>query len=114
MDHQLAVLVQTDVGGACVRLLVTEYLTEASQQALYPLIRRARILFPPVAVTVDLTAAAQVEAAGVELLRRVVDRDGTIGGVGPVDIFLPAELPDHPSGPYRMTRHRQGLGWSPA
>ncbi|WP_309124960.1 hypothetical protein [Kocuria sp.] len=100
MDHTLSALVQIDLDGAYVRLLVTGCVTEASQPALYPLIRRARALSPPVTVTVDLTvdltAAEHVEVVGVDLLRWAVDHDKSMGGAGPVKILLPDELPDHP------------------
>ena len=105
MDHKLSVLVQIDLDGAYVRLLVTGCVTEASQQALYPLIRRARTLIPPVTVTVDLTAAEHVEVVGVDLLRWAVDHDESMGGAGPVQILLPDELPDHPPAPARMIHH---------
>lgn len=114
MDHKLAVLVQTNDDEAYVRLLVTGCLTKASQQGLYPMIRRARMLVPSVTVTVDLTAAEHVKATGVDLLRWAVDHDETMSGVGPVDILLPDELPDHSSAPFRMTHHLRGPRWSPA
>ena len=114
MDHQLAVLIQTAVGGGCVCLLVTGCLTDASQEDLYPLIRRARMLVPPATITVDLTAAEHVKVTGVDLLRWAVDHDGTLGGVEPVEIVLPDQLPNHPPAPVRMTHHLRGPGWSPA
>ncbi|MEX5270410.1 hypothetical protein [Kocuria sabuli] len=111
MDHKLSVLVQVDLDGRYVRLLVTGCLTEDSQHALHPLIRRARTLIPPVTVSVDLTAAEHVEAVAVEQLRRAADHDPSLEGTGPVELLLPAGLPDHPEAPARMTRHLRAPGW---
>ncbi|MFI7494747.1 hypothetical protein ACH9D2_08505 [Kocuria sp. M4R2S49] len=99
MDHRLSVLVQVDLGGAYVRLAVTGCLTEANQHVLYPLVRRARTLIPPVTVSVDLTAADHVEAIAVDLLRWAVDHDGTMGGAGAgaVELVVPDDLPGHRS-----------------
>lgn len=110
MDHKLSVLVQVDLDGAYVRLLVTGRLTEANQHALHPLIRRARTLLPPVTVSIDLTAAEHVEAIAVDLLRWTVDHDEALSGGSPVEVLVPAVLADsvpartvaRPRGPKRM------------
>ena len=110
MDHKLSVLVQVDLDGAYVRLLVTGRLTEANQHALHPLIRRARTLLPPVTVSIDLTAAEHVEAIAVDLLRWTVDHDEAMDGGSPVEVLVPAVLADRapartvarPRGPKRM------------
>ena len=94
MDHKLSVLVQVDLDGAYVRLLVTGRLTEANQHALHPLIRRARTLLPPVTVSIDLTAAEHVEAIAVDLLRWTVDHDDAMDGGSPVEVLVPAVLAD--------------------
>ncbi|GEO92305.1 MULTISPECIES: hypothetical protein [Kocuria] len=105
MDHQLSVLVQVDLDGRYVCLLVTGCLTEASQQALSPVVARARTLLPPVIVSVDLTSAAHVEAPAVDLLRWALDHDECPHEVtSPVQILTPAELPDH----------RPAPAWSPS
>ena len=93
MDHKLSVLVQVDLDGRYVRLLVTGCLTEDSQHALHPLIRRARTLIPPVTVSVDLTAAEHVEAAAVEQLRRATDHDPALTGTSPVEVGV--EVGEH-------------------
>lgn len=110
MEHKLSVLVQVDLDGSYVRLVVTGCVTEASQQALYPLVRRARRLIPPVTVTVDLTGAEHVEAAGVDLLRWALDHDTTIGGASPVQVLTSAELPAHLPAPARDAGRLQDWG----
>ncbi|MFE7630985.1 hypothetical protein [Kocuria sp. NPDC057446] len=95
MDHKLSVLVQVDLDGAYVRLVVTGCLTEANQHVLYPMVRRARALMPPVTVSVDLTAAGHVEAIAVDLLRWAIDHNETLDGVSPVELLIPNGLPAH-------------------
>lgn len=109
MDHKISVLVQVDLDGAYVRLLVTGGLTEANQHALYPLIRRARTLIPPVAVSVDLTAAEHVEPIAVDLLRWAVDHDETMAGTSPVEVLTPAGAPDRTRAPGRKAPHLRDL-----
>lgn len=104
MDHKLSVLVQIDLDGAYVRLAVTGCLTEANQHVLYPLIHRARTLIPPVTVSVELTAAAHVEAAAVDLLRWAIDHDETPDGASPVELLVPNGLPSHGLAPTRPHR----------
>jgi hypothetical protein len=106
MDHKLSVLVQVDLDGAYLRLAVTGCLTEANQHVLYPLVRRARTLIPPVTVSVDLTAAGHVEANAVDLLRWAIDHDETAEAVSPVELLVPNGLPHHELTPDR-TRHRR-------
>ena len=65
MHHKLSVLVQVDLDGRHVRLVVTGCLTEVSHRALGPLVRRARTLVPGIAVVVDATAALHVARSGV-------------------------------------------------
>lgn len=97
MDHKLSVLVQIDLHGAYVRLIVTGCVTEANQHALHPLVARARTLIPTVAVTVDLTGAEHVEAGAVDLLRWALEHDDTTAG--PVEVLTalghPAHQPTH-------------------
>jgi hypothetical protein len=103
VDHKLSVLVQVDVDGAYVRLVVTGCLTEANQHVLYPLVRRARTLIPPVTVSVDLTAAGHVEAIAVDLLRWAVDHDGISDGA--VELLVPDVLTAHrPAAPSLVRR----------
>ncbi|MUN62500.1 hypothetical protein GMA12_05000 [Kocuria sediminis] len=111
MDHKLSVLVQVDLDGRYVRLLVTGCLTEANQHALHPLIRRARTLIPPVTVSVDLTAAEHVEGNAVGQLRTAVHDDPTLEGTSPVELLLSGVLPEHPDAPTRMTHHLRAPGW---
>lgn len=101
MDHNLSVLVQIDLDGCYVRLAVTGCLTEADQHVLYPLVRRARTLIPPVTVSVDLTSAGHVEPAAVDLLRWAIDHDDVPDGAGAVELLVPSGLPSHCSSPVR-------------
>lgn len=95
MRHKLSVLVQVDLDGKHVRLVVTGCLTEVNHRALCPLLRRARTLVPGVEVLVDVTAAHHVETAAVDLLRWAAEHDDDVAGTAPVDFVLPAELPSH-------------------
>ena len=92
MDHKLSVLVQIDLDGRSVRLVVTGCLTELNHHVLHPVIRRARTLLPPVTVTVDLTAAKHIEEIAVDLLCWATDHDKSHS---PVIILTPARLPEH-------------------
>ncbi|GEO97250.1 hypothetical protein [Kocuria turfanensis] len=94
MNHKLSVTVQVDLDGEYVRVLATGCLTEASQRALHPLIRRARILTPGIHVTVDLSGAHHIEATGMELLRRALE-DTDSAGSRPVALVVPDVLPHH-------------------
>ncbi|MFE7628870.1 hypothetical protein [Kocuria sp. NPDC057446] len=95
MDHKLSVLVQIDLDGRYVRLLVTGCVTEANQHVLYPLVHRARTLIPPVKVTLDLTCAQHVEAPAVDLLRWALDQDDRDSNTSPVEVLTGEELPHH-------------------
>ena len=115
MDHKLSVLVQIDLDGAYVRLIVTGCLTEANQHVLYPLVRRARTLIPPVTVSVDLAAAGHVEPNALDLLRWAIDHDDTLQGVSPVELLIPNGLPTHGPTPLPpRTAHRPRGGTSPS
>jgi hypothetical protein len=111
VDHKLSVLVQVDLNGAYLRLVVTGCLTEANQHVLYPLVRRARTLIPPVTVSVDLTAAGHVEAIAVDLLRWAVDHDGTPDGAGTVELLVPDALPAHRPAEPSVVRRLEASGW---
>lgn len=95
MDHHAAVLVQVDHLSASVRLVVSGCLTERNQQAVRPLVVRARTLIPPATVTVDLTGADHVEAAAVDLLRWTFDEDAMLERNGLVELLVPDPLPGH-------------------
>jgi hypothetical protein len=106
MDHKLSVLVQIDLDGRYLRLLVTGCVTEANQHILYPLVRRARTLIPPVTVTVDLTTAQHVETAAVDLLRWALDQEDLDPTTSPVEVLTGTELPHHRHGTTPTTRPR--------
>jgi hypothetical protein len=110
MDPKLSVLVQVDLDGAYVRLGVTGCLTEANQHVLCPLVRRARILIPPVIFSVDLTEADHVEAIAVDLLRWAFDHDETLDGASPVELLVPDVLPAHPHSPVPVIPNMKALG----
>ncbi|PLC11019.1 hypothetical protein AUQ48_00565 [Kocuria flava] len=95
MHHKLSVLVQVDLDGRTVRLVVTGCLTELNHRALAPLLRRARGLVPGIRVSVDLAAAHHVEAAAVDLLRWTSEHEEAVRGTPPVAFVLPEELPVH-------------------
>jgi hypothetical protein len=98
MDHKISVLIQIDLHGSYLRLVITGCLTEANQHVLPPLITRARVLIPQATLTVDLTCADHLEASGIDLLRWALDHDTASGGPGLVEIIRPAVLPEHPAG----------------
>ena len=84
-DPKLSVLVRVDLDGRRLRLIVTGCLSAANQQALHPVIERARTLTPAAEVLVDLTAGGPPEPAAVALLRAGIDqqcRDRPGGGAG--------------------------------
>lgn len=112
MDHKLSVLVQIDLDGRYVRLVVTGCLTEANQHVLYPLVRRARTLIPPVTVSIDLTGAGHVEAIAVDLLRWAIDHEETMAGTGPAELHLPAGLPGHGQASRTGSRPLGAIGWA--
>ena len=89
MDRKLSVLVQIDLDGRGLCLVVTGCLTERNHHVLHPVIRRARTLLPPMTVTVDLTGAEHVEATAVDLLRWATDHDKSLS---PVKILTSALL----------------------
>lgn len=97
MDLQLCVLVQIDLDGRHVRLVVTGRLTETNQRGLHPVIGRARSLTSATEVLVDLTGAEHVEAAAVDLLSWEIDHGDFSAAGGPVAFVLPA--PAQPSSP---------------
>lgn len=90
--HKLSVLVQIDLDGRHVTLVVTGLLTGTNQQALAPLAVRARALFPESDVTVNLHQAHEAEPAAVDLLRWSLDDVQPV--TGPVRITAPARSPD--------------------
>ncbi|MEX5270716.1 hypothetical protein [Kocuria sabuli] len=110
MDHKLSVLVQVDLDGRYVRLVVTGCLTEANQHVLYPLVRRARTLVPPVTVSVDLTGAGHVEAIAVDLLRWAIEHEETMAGTGPAELLLPSSPPGHRHAPCPGSRRVGTVG----
>lgn len=109
MAHRLSVTVQINLDGMNARLLVTGCLTEASQQALPPLIGRASSLTAGIQVTIDLSGADHIEAAGVDLLRWAIDNDPRCA---PVELVLPYPLPCHPT--TATSPHRGTAGASPS
>lgn len=95
MDHRLSVLVQIDLQGTSVRLVVTGRLTQSNQHALHAAVTRARMLVPLAIVTVDLACAHHVETAAVDLLRWALEQSETTKATGPVKVLLPAPGPQH-------------------
>ena len=88
-DPKLSVLVRVDLDGRRLRLIVTGCLSAANQQALHPVIERARTLTPAAEVLVDLTAGGPPEPAAVALLRAGIDQQCRDRPGGRVKLVLP-------------------------
>lgn len=73
MKHTLSVIVRADVGEDEIRIDVEGCVTDQSQSALHPVLRRARELDPEAPVVLDLRATQHCEAPAIAMLRRVVD-----------------------------------------
>lgn len=124
MHPKLSVTVLVDLDGRHLTLAVTGTLTAANQQALPPLVERARTAFPAAALTVDLHHVHLADAAAIDLLARELE-DGPPGrrssGNAPVRITAPVR-PDHEGGlrwrravpAGRGPRHRIPRGAHPA
>lgn len=91
MGELLSVVVQIDLHGADVRLVVTGTVTDATQRVLHPLMDRARSILPGAMVWVDLTGADRVETTAVELLQSALQHDHPDSGAGSVKILTPAD-----------------------
>lgn len=87
MRKKLSVLVQIDLDGRRVTLVVTGSLTAANQQVLPPLVARARIAFPEAEVTVDLQGTHQAESSVIDILRWSLE--AAQPATGPVQITAP-------------------------
>ncbi|MFI7495396.1 hypothetical protein ACH9D2_11875 [Kocuria sp. M4R2S49] len=95
MQRKIAVLVEVDLDGRYVRVSVTGALTRTNQQALHPVLRRARTTLPAARVSVDLTCARELEPATVDLLRGAVEHDEDLRGA--VEILVPEVEPAEPA-----------------
>ena len=96
MDHKLSVVVQIDLDGRYVRLVVTGCVTETNQHALYPLIRKSRTMIPSATVTIDLTAAEHVEPGAVDLLRWAAAHDDEpLSDPSPIHVLTPTTSTGH-------------------
>lgn len=98
MHPKLSVALQIDLEARQVYLRVTGRLTRLNQWALSPVITRSHALAPDLHVVVDLTAATQVEAEAVEVLRRILEHDSGCE-VGRVEFLVPGSLPIPATGP---------------
>ncbi|MUN63790.1 hypothetical protein GMA12_11675 [Kocuria sediminis] len=108
MELQLSVLVQIDLDGRHVRLVVTGCLTEANQQCLHPLIRRARALTSQTTVLVDLSCARIATASTVDLLRWAAEHENSCNGSRPVSFLLPTAGVEPPAGASPGARPSEG------
>jgi hypothetical protein len=88
-DPKLSVLVRVDLDGRHLRLIVSGCLSAANQQALHPVIERARTLTPAAEVLVDLTTSGLPEPAAVALLRAGIDQQCRDRPGGRVKLVLP-------------------------
>lgn len=91
MQRKISVLVEVDLDSRHVRVNATGALTEVNQQALHPVLRRARTTLPGATVGVDLTCVHDLEPVAVDLLRRAVERDEALDGA--VEIQAPEAPP---------------------
>lgn len=104
MQRKISVLVEVDLDGRYVRVNVTGALTEVNQQALYPVLRRARTMLPGARVIADLTCVHDVEPAAADFLRWAADHDESLGGA--VDLLLPETAPAEAPGAVLDARRR--------
>lgn len=104
VHRKLSAVVQVDPDGRYVRVDVTGALTEVNQQALHPVLQRARTALPGARVVVDLRCVHGLEPAAVDLLRWSFDQDGP--GGGPLEIHAPEELPEQAPAAVRDARRR--------
>ncbi|MGX5358225.1 hypothetical protein [Kocuria sp. KH4] len=88
MEPKIAVVVQVDLDGRQVRIVVTGAVTEINQRGLRPLIGRARRLVPGIRVVVDLSAAESVEPAAMDLLRWSAEHENSGVGSPKVEFLL--------------------------
>lgn len=95
MEHKLSVLVQVDLDGTSMCLGITGCLTEATQRALHPVMRRALTANPGMQVSVDLRCAEHIEIAGVDLLRSATGNGNALPAARSVHVLLPGVLPVH-------------------
>lgn len=95
MGHKFSVLVQIDLHGAYVRLIITGVVSVINQHALHPVIARARTLIPSATVTVDLTGTEHVEPGAVDLLHWALEHESAVEATGPVEVLTAIDLPTH-------------------
>jgi ABC-type transporter Mla MlaB component len=113
MNPKLAVLLQVDLEANHVNVAVTGHLTETNQQALYPLINRARALVPGIRITVDLSGARHIDTAGLDLLSRAIEgADPDRPGGSRIRVVLPEPPPAPPSARQQGTPSRTLAGSS--
>ncbi|MEX5258503.1 hypothetical protein [Kocuria arenosa] len=91
MHPRLSVLVQIDLDGRSVRLVVTGDITLTNQKALPPLVARARTVLPEATITLDLSASHLVEPLAVELLERHLTHPAL---TGPLVLISPPATSD--------------------
>lgn len=89
MEPKIAVVVQVDLDGRQVRIVVTGVVTGINQRGLCPVIGRARRLVPGIRVVVDLSAAESVEPAAVDLLRWSAEHETPGAGAQKIEFLLP-------------------------
>ncbi|GAA1767102.1 hypothetical protein [Kocuria aegyptia] len=104
MQRKISALVEVDLDGRYVRVSVTGALTRANQQALHPVLRRARATLPAATVSVDLTCVHELEPAAADLLRRAVEHDEDLPEE--VEILVPEAEPAEPAAAALDARRR--------
>ncbi|MEX5257848.1 hypothetical protein [Kocuria arenosa] len=129
MHPRLSVLVQIDLDGRSVRLVVTGDVTLTNQKALPPLVARARTVLPEATITLDLSAGHLVEPLAVELLERHLTHPALTGPpvlisppansspaatVSPTPLPVPRRVPASRHGPHESPRRAPTPGHAPA
>jgi hypothetical protein len=104
VHRKLSVLVEVDPDGRFVRVSVTGPLTRANQQALHPVLRRARTTLPAARVGMDLTCVHELEPSALDLLRRTVARDEDLREA--VEVLGPEAEPAAPAAAVLDARRR--------
>lgn len=91
MYHKLSTTVNAETGCDEIRVQVAGCLTQDTQLALHPVLRRTRHASPARPLVVDLTDAQHLEAPGVELLYAWAQ--AMKADMGTVRLLLPETLP---------------------
>jgi hypothetical protein len=94
MKHSLSVIIRADVAADEIRIIVRGCVTEQSETALHPILRRALALDPEAPVIVDLRETSHCEATAVALLEEaILALDAVDPHQRPVQVLAPDPPP---------------------